>query len=150
VVRAAPTETAATTTTSIENYWMTVTGRSPAKEGGNLDCATTSHIGRDLRKFKWDTEYPKREKREISDLAGRVAGKAIRYGNVRLTLRLPGGCHPIHEIVVRNIFHAEEAHNLLSQSRLMDCGLRIVTVNGYGITIYDKSPTDTARGESQG
>jgi hypothetical protein len=32
----------------------------------------------------------------------------------------------------------------------MDQGLRIVPVNGYGIKIYDKSPTDCARGQSQG
>ena len=32
----------------------------------------------------------------------------------------------------------------------MDRGLRIVPVNGYGIKIYDKSPTDSTRGQSQG
>jgi hypothetical protein len=32
----------------------------------------------------------------------------------------------------------------------MDRGLRIVPVNGYGIKIYDKSPTDNARGQDQG
>jgi len=41
----APTATAAaTTTTSIENYWMTVTGRSAGKEGWYTDCAITSHV----------------------------------------------------------------------------------------------------------
>jgi len=151
----APTVTAAAaaamtmTTTSIENYWMTVTDRSPEKEGWYLDCATTSHVCRDRRKFERYTEYTKRKEREIHDFAGRVAGKAIGYGDVQLRLRLPG-YRRNHEVVVRNVLHIEGAHNSLSQSRLMDRGLRIVPVNGYGIKIYDKSPTDSAQGQDQG
>jgi hypothetical protein len=114
-----------------------------------LDCATTTHICGDQRKFERYTEYPKREEREIRDFVGRVAGKAIGHGHVRLRLRLPGGRH-IHEVVVRNILHVEGAHNSLSQSRLMDRGLQIVPVNGYGIKIYDKLPTYSARGQGQG
>jgi hypothetical protein len=152
----APTETAAaaaaatTTTTSIENYWMTVTnGKSPSKESWYLDCATTSHICGDRQRFERYTEYTKREEREIRNLAGRKAGKAIGHGDVRLRLRLPGGRK--HEVVVRNVLHVEGAHNSLSQSRLMDRGLRIVPVNGYGIKIYDKSPAeDSARGRGRG
>jgi hypothetical protein len=133
------------TTTSIENYWMTVTGRSPEKEAWYLDCATTSHICGDRRKFERYTEYTKKEEREIGDFAGRVAGKAIGHGDVRLRLWLPGGRK--HEVVVRNVLHVEGAHNSLSQSRLMDRGLQIVPVNGYGIKIYDKAPAEsTGRG----
>jgi len=51
---------------------------------------------------------------------------------------------------VRNVLHIEEAHNSLSQLRLMDRGLRIVPVNSYGIKIYDKLPTDSARGQGRG
>jgi len=120
VESAAPTETAAATTTSIENCWMTVTGRSPEKEGWYLDCTTTSHVCGDRRKFEQYTEYTTRDGREIRDFAGRVAGKAIRHGDVRLRLRLPGGCHRIHEVVVRNVLHVEGAHNSLSQSWLID------------------------------
>ena len=150
------TETAAaadgattTTTTSIENHWMTVTnGQSPSKESWYLDCATTSHICGDRQRFERYTEYTKREEREIRNFAGRKAGKAIGYGDVRLRLRLPGGRK--HEVVVRNVLHEEGAHNSLSQSRLMDRGLQIVPANGYGIKIYDKSPTDSARGQGRG
>jgi len=128
----APTETAATAatiTTSIENYWMTVTNKeSPSKECWYLDCATTSHICGDRRKFERYTEYTKREEWEIGDCAGRVAGKVIRHGDVRLRLRLPGGRK--HEVVVRNVLHVKGAHNSLSQLQLMDWGLRIVPVNG--------------------
>jgi hypothetical protein len=138
------------TTTSIENYWMTVTGRSPEKEGWYLDCATTSHVCGDRRKFKQYPEYTERDGREIRDFAGTVAGMAIGHGDVRLRLRLPGGRHRIHEVVVRNVLHVEGAHNSLSQWRLMDRGLRIVPVNGYGIKIHDKSPTDSARGQGRG
>jgi len=153
----APTETAAAaasttmTTTSIENYWMTVTnGESPSKESWYLDCATTTHICGDRRKFERYTEYTKRDGREIHDFAGTVAGKAIGHGDVQLRLRLPGGRHRIHEVVVRNVLHVEGAHYSLSQSRLMDRGLRIVPVNGYGIKIYEKSPTDSAQGRGRG
>ena len=59
VESAAPTDTEAAaaaavttmTTTSIENYWMTVTGRSPEKEAWYLHCATTSHICGDRQEF---------------------------------------------------------------------------------------------------
>jgi len=152
----APTEMAAaaaatTTTTSIENLWMTVTnGKSLSKESWYLDCATTTHICGDRQKFERYIEYTKREERQIRDFAGSVGGKAIRYGDVRLRLRLPGGRHRIHEVVVRNVLHVEGAHNSLSQSRLMDWGLRIVPINGYGIKIYNKAPRDSARGHGYG
>jgi hypothetical protein len=147
---AALTETAAaTTTTSIENYWMTVTCRSPEKEGWHLDCATTAHGCGDRRKFEQYREYTKRDGREIHNCAGRVAGKVIRLEDVCLRLRLPGDRK--HEVVVRNILHVEGAHNSLSQSRLMDQGLQMVPDNGYGIKIYDKSPPeDSARGQVRG
>jgi len=146
----APTATAAAmTTTSIENYWMTfMNGESPSKESWYLNCATTTHICGDRRKFEWYIEYTKREEREIHDIAGRVAGKAIRHGDVRLRLRLPAGCR--NEVGVRKVLHVKGPHNSLSQSRLMDRGLRIVPGNGYGIKIYDKSPTDRAQGQGRG
>jgi len=146
------TETAATTmtTTSIENYWMTVTGRSPEKESWYFDCATTSHVCGDRQEFVQYTQYAKRDEREIHDFTGMVTGKAIGYGDVQLRLRLPGH-RRYHEVVVRNVLHIEGAHNSLSQSRLMGRGLRIVPVNGYRIKIYDKSPVeDSAWGRGQG
>jgi hypothetical protein len=71
VESSAAKETAAaaeTTTTSFENYLMTVTNReSPSMESWYLDCATTSHICGDRRKFERYTEYTKRDEREIRD-----------------------------------------------------------------------------------
>jgi len=89
---------------------MTVTGRSAEKEGWYLDCATTSHVCGDRQKFEWHTEYTKREERENRHFAGRVAGNAIGYRDVRLRLRLPG-YRRNHEVLVRNVLHIEEAHN---------------------------------------
>jgi len=66
-----------------------------------------------------------------------VAGKAIGHGDVRLRFRLPGGLDSINEVVVRDALHVKGAHNSLSQSGLMDRGLQIFRVNGYGIKIYD-------------
>ena len=110
-----------------------------------MDCATTSHVCGDRQEFIRYTQYAKRDEQEIHEFAGRVAGKAIGYGDVRLRFRLPGNRRN-HEVLGRNVFHIEGAHNSLSQSRLMDRGLRIVPVNGYGIKIYDKAPRDSARG----
>jgi len=135
VESSAATETAAaaeTTTTSIEDYWMTTTGReAPSKESWYLDCATTSHVCGDRRKFERYTEYTKREEREIRDFAGRVAGKAIGHGDVRLRLRLPGGRR--NEVVVRNVLYVEGAHNSLSQSRLMICIFCFVLIILYSL-----------------
>ena len=47
------------------------------------------------------------------------------------------------------MLHAEGVHNALSQSMLMDRGLRIVPVSGYGLRIHAKGPdTDDADLES--
>jgi len=69
--------------TSIENYWMTVTnGESPSEKSWYLDCVTTTHICGYQQKFEWYKKYTKRDGREIHDFAGRVAGQAIRHGDV--------------------------------------------------------------------
>jgi hypothetical protein len=63
-----------------------------------------------------------------------------------LRLRLPGYRRNLN-VVLRNLLHIQEAHKPLSQSWLMDRGLRIVPVNGYGIKIYDKALAEcTGRG----
>jgi len=126
-------------TTIIENYWVTDTtgGKTaPSKESWYLDCASTSHVCGDQRMFARYTGFTKKDEREIRDFAGKVAGRAIGQGDVRFSLRLPGYCR-IDEVVVRDVLHVAGAHNSLSQSRLMDRGLRIVPVNGYGIKIYE-------------
>jgi len=122
---------------TIEHYWVTDTGgkTAPSKESWYLDCASTSHICGDRRKFVRYTGFTKQDEREFRDFAGRIAGKAVGQGDVRLKFRLPGNRE--HEVVVRDVLHVEWAHNSLSQSRLMDWGLRIVPVNGFGIKIYD-------------
>jgi hypothetical protein len=123
--------------TTIENYWVTDTGgkTAPSKESWYLDCASTSHICGDRRKFVRYTGFTKQDEREFRDFAGRIAGKAVGQGDVRLKFRLPGNRE--HEVVVRDVLHVERAHNSLSQSRLMDRALRIVAFNGFGIKIYD-------------
>ena len=135
--------------TTIENYWVTDTtgGKTaPSKESWYLHCASTSHVCGDRRKIVRYTGFTKKDAREIRDFAGKVAGKAIGQGDVRLRFRLPGGRDRINEVVVRDVLHVEGAHNSLSQSRLIDRGLRIVPVNGYGIKIYDAPAMGTGRG----
>jgi len=72
--------TARVSAKTIENYWVTDTGRKtvPSKESWYLDCASTSHICGDRRKFVWYTGFTKKDEREIRDFARMVAGKAIR------------------------------------------------------------------------
>jgi len=141
------TITTRVSTETIENYWVKDTGgnTTPSKESWYLDCASTSHICGDRRKFAGYTGFTKKDEREIHDFAGKVAGKAIGHGDVRLRLRLPGsrthGGHRVHEVVVRDVLHVAGAHNSLSQSRLMDRGLQIVPGNGYGFKIYDNANT---------
>jgi hypothetical protein len=100
-----------------------ISGDTPSKESWYIDCATTSHICGDRQKFVRYKQYAKREKREIRDFAGRVAGKAIGYGDVRLRLRLPEGHR--NEVVVRNVLHVDRAHNSLSQSQVIIRGYRL-------------------------
>jgi hypothetical protein len=128
--------------TTIENYWITATGGSPvpSKESWRLDCASTLHISGNRRRFVRYPAFNKYDEREIRDFAGRVAGKAIGQGDVQLRFRPPGGHGRINEVVVRDVTHVAGAHNLLTQSRLMDRGLQIVPVNGFGIKIYDQAP----------
>ena len=139
--------------TTIENYWVTDTGgkTAPSKQSWYLDCPSTSHRCGDQRKFARYTGFTKKDEQDIRDFAGKVPGKVIGQGDVQLRLRSPGrrthGGHRVHEVVVRDVLHVAGAHNSLSQSRLMDRGLRIVPVNGFGIKIYDKAPAmGTGRG----
>jgi len=144
----ATTRDSAEMTTTIRNYWVTDTGgkTAPSKGSWYLDCALTSYICGDRRKFARYTGFTKKDEREIRDFAGRVAGKAIGQGDVRLRLRLPG-YRRVNEVVVRDVLHVKGAHNSLSESRLMERGLQIVPVNGFGIKIYDKAPAmGTGRG----
>jgi len=129
--------TASVEMTTIENYWVTDTGRitAPSKDSWYLNCASTTHLGGDHRKFVRYTEFTTMDKREIHNFAGRAAGKAVEQGGVQLKFRLPGNHE--HEVVVRDVLHVAGEHNSCSQSRLIDWGLRIVPVNSYGITIYD-------------
>jgi hypothetical protein len=89
VESAAPAEIEEVTTTSIENYWMTVRNReSPSKESWYLHSVTTFHLCGDQPEFIWYTQYAKRDEQNIYDCGGRVAGKAIGYGDAGLRLQL--------------------------------------------------------------
>jgi len=79
-------------TKTIENYWVTDTGgkTAPSKDSWYLDCASTSHICGDQRKFAGYMGFPKKDERVIRDCAGKLAGKAIGQGDVQLSFRLPG------------------------------------------------------------
>jgi putative cofactor-binding repeat protein len=119
--------------------------RNRSKGSSYLGCATTDPVCGDRQKFKWYAEYSKIAEWGIYNFAGRVAGNTIGHGDVQLSLWLPG----VHrnEVVVRNILSVELAHNLMSQSQLIDRGLRILPVNAYGIKIYNKSlAADSAGG----
>jgi len=131
---------------TIENYWVTDTGgkMAPSKESWYLNCTSTSHICGNRRMFVRYMGFTKQDDQEIRDSARREAGKAIGHGDVRLSFCLPGNRE--HEVVVRDVLHVEGAHDSLSQSKLMDRGLWIVPVNGFGIKIYD-TPNTGRRGQ---
>ena len=111
-----------------------------------VDGGCTAHICGELKQFIRYTEFRKSEEREISDFTGRAAGKAIGYGDVRLRLRQPGRRRTSKIVVVRRVLHIEGARNALSQSMLMDQGLRIVPVNGYGLRIHTTGAGHRRRG----
>jgi len=150
----APTDTGPAaktmTTTSSENNWMTaMNGESPPKESCYLDCDTTAYICGDQRESQHYSEYTMWEEREIRDFAGAVTDKTIGYADVRIRFWLPGYCRN-HEVVVRKVLHIEGTHNSLLQLWHIDRQLQIMPVNGYGIKIYDKLPTDSAHSQSRG
>jgi hypothetical protein len=89
----------------------------------------------------------KRHEQKIHDFAGTVAGKFIRHGDVLPIFRLPAGRHRIPEVVLRIVLDVHGSHNSLSQLRVMDQGLQIVPVNGYGNKIYDQYLSDSAQGQ---
>jgi hypothetical protein len=101
--------------TTIENYWVTDTGGKTAssKISWYLECACTCDICGDRRKFAQYTGFTRKDKREIREFAGRVAGTALDQIDVRLKFRLPGNGE--HEVVVTDVRHVKGAHNSLSQ-----------------------------------
>jgi len=130
--------TARVSAESIQYYWVTDTGRktAPSKESWYMEFGSTSRICGDRREIVGYTGFTKRVKRDIRDYAGRVAGTAIRQGDVVWSFRLPG-YRRVNEVGMRDDLHVDGAHNSLSQSRLMDRGQQIVPLNGIGIEIYD-------------
>jgi hypothetical protein len=54
-----------------------------------------------------------RDEREISDLAGSTASKAVGQGDIRLKIRLPGNRK--HQVVVTDALQVQPAQNVLSQ-----------------------------------
>ena len=76
-----------------------------------LDCAATSHIGGDRRKFSSYRGSTEKDMWEVRDCAARVAGKGIGLGDVQERFRLPSGCDRIDDVVVRDVCHVEGARN---------------------------------------
>jgi hypothetical protein len=119
---------------------MTVTGRSPQQEGLVLAFYHDfAHLGRSAKVQTVHGVY-KRDGREICNFAGTVVGKTIGHRAVLLRLRLSGGRHRIHQVVVRNTLPLEGVHNWLSELRLMHWGLRITPANGDVVKIYENTP----------
>ena len=108
--RSAETTDTAAMATTIEHYFMTTAGPvSSQASDWFVDGGCTAHICGERKQFIRYTEFGKSEEREISDFAGRVAGKAIGYGDVRLRLRQPGRRRTSKIVVVRRVLHIEGA-----------------------------------------
>jgi len=110
-------------------------------ESWNFDSASTPHIDANGRKFFPYTRSVKKDKREVYVFAWRAASNAIEQGDVRLRIQLPGGHYHMTAAMVRDVLHVEGAHNLRSQSGLMDTGLQIISMNGFRIEIHNNSHT---------
>jgi len=104
-------------------------------------------ISGNWQKFKWYTEYTKRDEWEIHYYTGPVAAKAIGHGDVSLRFSLLEAYW--YTVVACSVLYFEGTYNSLSQSRHMDQLVLIVPVNGYRSKIYNKSPTDSAQTQTQ-
>ena len=58
-------------------------------------------------------------------------------------MRLPNETCKV--VTIRNVLYVPGIVNLISQGILMELGLQIVAINGYGINIYDKNNCQVAR-----
>jgi len=106
-----------------------------------LDCACSAHVTGRRDVFLNFTPIPEGTQ-PVKEFEGSVLHPHGR-GSIKLTMRLPNETCKV--VTIRNVLYVPGSVNLISQGILMELGLRIVAVNGYGINIYDKDNCLVAR-----
>ncbi|KAI5855780.1 hypothetical protein BZA05DRAFT_217646 [Tricharina praecox] len=102
-----------------------------------LDSACSTHVTSRRDVFVEYTEIPE-GKRPVKGSEGSVLF-ARGPGNIKLRMRLPNNTS--QDVTIRNVLYVPGSANLISQGMLMELGLRIVPVNGYGVKIYNRNNT---------
>ena len=98
-----------------------------------LDCACSAHVTSRRDVFVEFTAIPEGT-RPVKGFEGSVL-YARGQGNIKLKMRLPNSGS--RDVTIRNVLYVPGSVNIISQGMLMELGLRIVPVNGYGINIYN-------------
>jgi len=129
----ASTETTSTLTTSIENYWMVASSNASSSDWF-IDCGCTTHISGRRSMFITYTEYPPNTKK-VKGYNG-VTSFASGYGSVGSICQLPDG--KTETIILQEVLPLPWSFILISQSQIIDKDVKDVSVNHYGLHLYNR------------
>ena len=102
--------------------------------------AVAQHICGQRDQFADYTPYPP-ETQLVRGFNG-ASEYAAGYGQIKLITRLPDGRQ--NSIVLSKVIHMPGSYNLISQSSIMDRGVKVECVNHYGMNLYNRNGTMVA------
>jgi hypothetical protein len=114
---------------------MTSSSGDVTKRDFYLDGACSAHVCN--RRDVFQTFLPLKDGvRKVNGFEGsEKSAKGI--GTIRLPMRLPSG--KVSYAVIQNVLYIPESVNLISQDMIMDRGIRIELINGYGANLYSNT-----------
>jgi hypothetical protein len=127
-----------TSTSTVDSLWMAVEDSAVTMGNFYLDGACDAHACNRRDRFDSKTFVELKEgDRKVRGFDGsRQSAKGI--GTIRLPMCLGKG-RPVVWARIPDVLYLPGSANLISQGTLMDRGIRIEWINGYGAKLYDKA-----------
>jgi hypothetical protein len=127
-----------TTTSTSDTLWMAVEDSAVTMGNFYLDGACDAHAcnRRDLFDSKTFVELKEGDRTVRGFDGSQQSAKGI--GTIRLPMCLGKG-RPVVWARIPDVLYLPGSANLISQGTLMDRGIRIKLINGYGAKLYDKA-----------
>jgi hypothetical protein len=126
-----------TSTSAIDSLWMAVEDSAVTMGNFCLDGACDAHAcnRRDLFDSKTFVELKEGDRKVRGFDGSQQSAKGI--GTIRLPMCLGKG-RPVVWARIPGVLYLPGSANLISQGTLMDRGIQIKLINGYGAKLYDK------------
>ena len=104
-----------------------------------VDSSFSAHICGQREQFVNYTPYP--PKTQLVRGFNGASEYAAGYGQVKLIAELPDGRQKT--IVLAKVAHMLGSYNIISQSAIIDKGVKVECINHYGLNLYNRNGTMT-------